>query len=402
MSSASVAGLPTVGRVYFRGFDAVRGLAALAVAACHIEQHLALAGRPTLWYWAWVPGLASAMVSLFFVLSGFLITALLLTERAALGTVAVGQFYVRRALRIWPLYFVVILWALFALPFLAPVPAGFASLHPAPWPIVVLFLTFLPNVAYALYPFVLGAAQAWSIGVEEQFYAVWPWVVRRFGDRLWGVCLLLVVARILLSAHVFGQSLIVAGQFQDNVTALLLLDLLPRVLATVKLTHFAAGALAARFVLAGGDLRRLASRPALALCILVLAGLPVLPAVGSAFPGRRLLLDEPFEAVFLALILLHLAGNRSLQAACERPLFAWLGRISYGVYMLHISVIALVQVLLDALATNAWSVATYRFVLTVTVLVGTLSLATASYALLERPFLRLKERFARVPSGQPV
>lgn len=114
--------------------------------------------------------LAIGGVKLFFVLSGFLITRLLLAargdvERGRLGRVgAVGRFYARRALRIFPLYYVVV----------AVLVA--VNLPPAreilPW-----LLTYTLNFHMASHGYVDHFAHFWTLAVEEQFYAVWPWVV---------------------------------------------------------------------------------------------------------------------------------------------------------------------------------------------------------------------------------
>jgi peptidoglycan/LPS O-acetylase OafA/YrhL len=118
--------------------------------------------------------LGGLAVTFFFVLSGFLITSLLLTEKARSGTIRVGRFLTRRALRIWPLYYLVLVAGYgIAIFLLGDTPAdplrnGF-----------LLNLLLLPNVAFTLglLPDIL--IQIWSIGTEEQFYFVWPFLIRR-------------------------------------------------------------------------------------------------------------------------------------------------------------------------------------------------------------------------------
>jgi peptidoglycan/LPS O-acetylase OafA/YrhL len=143
-------------------------------------------------------------VTFFFVLSGFLITSLLLEEKARLGTIRLKRFFVNRALRIWPLYYLVLMTgyavSIYFLKEIDPDPVqnGF-----------VLNLLLLPNVAFAfgLVPDIL--IQLWSVGTEEQFYFTWPFLIGRFSEkklvRLFiGIVLFWLVARGILRV-VYGR-----------------------------------------------------------------------------------------------------------------------------------------------------------------------------------------------------
>ena len=127
--------------------------------------------------------LGGLAVTFFFVLSGFLITSLLLTEKAETGTIRIRRFLTRRALRIWPLYYLV-LAAGYAI-------SIFVFRDTSPDPIengLVLNVFMLANVAFtfSLIPEIL--IQIWSIGTEEQFYFVWPFLLKRVKEgRLAGV-----------------------------------------------------------------------------------------------------------------------------------------------------------------------------------------------------------------------
>ncbi len=106
-------------------------------------------------------------VQCFFVLSGFLITYLLLQERTKTGQISIRQFYWKRVLRIWPLYFTITLLGFFVLPGIfntANFPGVMQSFHQKTW---WLYVLMLPNIALIFYPRVLGASQLWSIGIEE-------------------------------------------------------------------------------------------------------------------------------------------------------------------------------------------------------------------------------------------
>ena len=143
-------------------------------------------------------------VDLFFALSSFLITTILLRERQQVGDVDVASFYLRRVLRIWPLYFTLLL---VVLPLVRPVsPAdGMSGKY------LVAFLLFVGNWACVWwgYPPAI-AGQLWSVSIEEQFYLSWPWVLRRWADHLIvAACVLLAVAfaaRALAGASRRGSS----------------------------------------------------------------------------------------------------------------------------------------------------------------------------------------------------
>ena len=115
-------------------------------------------------------------VDLFFTLSAFLITRLLFAEQVVTGKISVRNFYFRRILRIWPLYFVflALMWGL----------AHFAGLDPIPSRYWCAFLIFMGNWACAVWSYPhSGIFPLWSVGVEEQFYLIWPWLVKRLSRR---------------------------------------------------------------------------------------------------------------------------------------------------------------------------------------------------------------------------
>lgn len=144
--------------------DSVRAIAALIVVFSHIElqkQEFGLANiRPTVKYFG------SIGVTIFFVLSGFLITYLLFKEHASKSKIAIVPFYFRRILRIWPLYFIVLLFGVFVYP-------GHVDNTG-----VVLSIFFLPNIAFMLGKLPGLIDPIWSLGVEEQFYLFHPHIFR--------------------------------------------------------------------------------------------------------------------------------------------------------------------------------------------------------------------------------
>jgi peptidoglycan/LPS O-acetylase OafA/YrhL len=181
-------------RIFFPGLNVVRAYAALAVLVYHMRQLMMLFHVPidenfyNGLYRVFPRGEDGVM--LFFVLSGFLITYLLLAEQGRTGTVHVAKFYVRRILRIWPLYYLLVLigfWFLSQSVKSAKVP--FLLRDDLFLPRLAFYLALMPNVAYALWPGGLPIGHLWSIGVEEQFYLVWPLLMKWCGRYVLWVCL---------------------------------------------------------------------------------------------------------------------------------------------------------------------------------------------------------------------
>jgi peptidoglycan/LPS O-acetylase OafA/YrhL len=134
-------------------------------------------------------------VDLFFVLSGFLITRILLDSKTAEGYFK--NFYARRALRIWPLYYALLVFAFVIFPVIVEHNAFLRSYYVAPvggaW---IYFGAFLQNFWMSAHPPVPMLAATWSLAVEEQFYIVWPWLVLLLGEK--------ALAKILTAALVLS------------------------------------------------------------------------------------------------------------------------------------------------------------------------------------------------------
>src|ERR1700722_5960803 len=163
-------------RFYRPELDGLRFYAFLGVFVCHTvpneakfysDLHLPM---PRLL--AAVVRSGAAGVDLFFVLSAFLITSLLLRERQETGKISLRLFYIRRILRIWPLYFLVVALGIV----FAHTMANFwYYTQNLPWYYVAGYLLFVSNWVYAVF----GAPQSicaplWTVSIEEQFYLIWP------------------------------------------------------------------------------------------------------------------------------------------------------------------------------------------------------------------------------------
>eukprot|EP01037_Dinobryon_pediforme_P011462 gene11462-11552_t len=121
-------------------------------------------------------------VIFFFVLSGFLITFLLLNEKDQTGKISVKKFYLKRIFRIWPLYFLMIGLSIGYFNtsdfFQHQAIPNYTKLYEHIGLYALLFLLIAPNMVTLGVPSIGYANPTWSIGVEEQFYLIWPWIIR--------------------------------------------------------------------------------------------------------------------------------------------------------------------------------------------------------------------------------
>jgi peptidoglycan/LPS O-acetylase OafA/YrhL len=326
-------------------------------------------------------------VAFFFTMSGFLITYLLLKERERTGGIDVGRFYLRRACRIWPLYFAIVV---FGLTFYNAVLPRVGIAYPVDYDLglaVLLYTFFLPNVMNGLYRVGGILNPLWSIGVEEQFYLVWGPVMRRIRGALPYLCLVLMALSFALFC-VNHEAFFGHGAPQ-------------MILGQLRIHFMAAGALCAWAFHTHRE--RLLSLPVFASRAfqVVLFALVVEYYLVGQIPWGWVL-EEAVQAVLYPWLILTVAANPRNVIRVSNPVFEWLGTISYGLYMWHMVAVYGTSGLFRATdwwRGNLWLYlpAYYAVALTATFL-----LAWASYRWLELPFLRLKDRrYAVAPVVAP-
>jgi peptidoglycan/LPS O-acetylase OafA/YrhL len=365
------------GRFYCPELDVLRFGAFLMVFVTHT-----LYGRAEMYAQYGVPALAAGIlaglvragaygVDVFFTLSSYLITTLLLREYRQFGSIDVRAFYVRRILRIWPLYF---LFLLVAIPLVdTALPGNHLSAG-----YLAAFLLLCGNWACALHGYQSNAAMPlWSVSIEEQFYLAWPWVmsrwIRRTGAIAWGM---------LIAASATRLALVIYRQYHPAAVAH------PEIWCNTlaRLDPIAAGALLALWL----D-RREWDLPVRWRVPLGSGGLALLGGAGlwGALDGWRALYSYPLVALGAGLVLLSVLGLHLRDGAMLRAL-AHLGKISYGLYVFHQACLGLCWKDHPSPG-RAVAAKLAGFLLTVAV-------AMVSYRYFESPFLRLKESFARVLS----
>ncbi len=375
-------------RSHIPELDGVRGLAIAGVMALHFVNNqvtptntLERAAVTLSNYGLWG-------VDLFFVLSGFLITGILADARGRDGYFS--SFFIRRALRIFPLYYGVLLVMTVLVP-----PAVLGALDHelldvrALWPWLWTYLTnvyLAPETTFSI-PYV---SHFWSLAIEEHFYLVWPFVI-------WS----LSTSRAMqVSAGLGLLALSLRLYFGVTAPAQLYAD----VLTPCRVDALCAGAwfaLAARQQ--GGLPRDLTLRIAGVAAALVVA-LSFWHIVSHAAEVAVLALRTTALAVFFGALIhamTHHPGLEGLKAAMRAGWLRHLGRYSYGLYVFH----GIVAYAMHRAAVPAWfagltGLHTLDALLMVTAGVSvSYALALASYHGFEQPFLTLKDRFT--PSASP-
>jgi peptidoglycan/LPS O-acetylase OafA/YrhL len=364
------------GRFYRPELDCLRFFAFFAVFLYHT-----LSADPSYYAARHVPFgtlIASAAsagrfgVDLFFLLSAYLITELLLREREQFGKLELRSFYLRRILRIWPLYFLGILIGVL-------MPLVDSSEHFS----LTYALAFVLMSGNWLISFGVPAHSVmlslWSVSFEEQFYLLWPALISKARR---GTTLLYASGVLLLISTIGRQILLGYARAAHSEVAIFTNTL-------TRLDPLAIGIAAAVLL----RTRRLQLTFATRVALLV-AGAACCISAGHFYSLTRtfMLIGYPAAAVGSLLIFLSALGS-----ALAPPWLRYLGKISYGLYVFHDLVLYLTLQLFGGYVHTLRAFVGY-WSLGLSLTVG---IAALSYQFFESPFLRLKERYARVKS-RPV
>lgn len=367
--------------------DTLRGVAVLGVVFYHGVPFYDTSGLPTVIVAALVPLRYGWLgVDLFFVLSGFLITGILLDSKASPHYYK--RFYVRRALRILPAYLLLLL-------LLLVVPRIGISDRQISWSFVGLSLLYLSNFTN-FFGVALQFGPLWSLAVEEHFYLFWPAVVRRLNRRALACCALAValvcpLLRLLAFVSKHGEGVFYTWMVADGLASGAMLAILCRTRLADR-----------------RSMGRFATLSVSASILLIALGAPLgmlspirQPQVwGATF--RNSLFNLLFTGILGAALLL---GTSRWSKLVQRPVLQFFGKISYGLYLVHYLVLDVARHFLTPAALRFAHLPiggsfVFKFVRFLVAAAIATMLAVLSRQYFEERFLRLKDRFASAsPEG---
>lgn len=311
-------------------------------------------------------------VNFFFVLSGFLIMYLLLAEQKQTQTVNVEKFYLRRILRIWPLYFLIIGLAVFILPLLV---TNYEQSQIEKPTMMILIVLFGANFAHPFLSPFNPLKHLWSIAVEEQFYLIAPHLLRQ-KRRL--ILILATFTAIMTLLWIIGVS--------NNFIVLV------HFLEAMRYQSIAIGCLFAILYFNHSSLLKWLYHPVLGYgSVFIVACLALTPLNVEA--GIYTLITS----LVYAIVILNIGTNDKFRLKPKHPIFESLGNLSFGMYMYHPLVLNIFFAnYYDTLPSDQFNAIVHPIVITTSILIAWLS-----YRYVEKPFLRLKDRFKPSPTAAP-
>lgn len=361
--------------IYFPGLNGIRAIAAMVVVISHINNRLPyfnLEKGPLL-------TAADYAVTVFFTLSGFLITYLLLAEKSEKKFIDIKKFYIRRILRIWPLYYLYLLITMLII--------GFDQLR---WPIL-LYIFMVPNLRNSIAQYFSGLVSKmpggnflvghyWSLGVEEQFYGFWPWVVQK--------------AKYLLILLVCFPILYILLKIILNLT-----EAPKSILLFVNYTRFgcmAIGALGAYLYFYNKEwMTYLLNRKVFEILAIFFFVLVLFNKFHIAPP-----INHEIASVFTLVIIINQISNSKKLFSLENKVLNFLGKISYGLYVWNPLLIYLVSLIYQNyflnIKMNAALLVILVFTINTVVIIG---VSYVSYEYFEKRFLRIKHKYTTVKSS---
>lgn len=356
---------------HLRGLDSLRWYSAFAVIITHVELHKGYHGLENVWQSRWVQNLGPAGVYFFFTLSGFLVTWLLAGKGKKPEADLLPSFYRRRAFRILPLYYFMVLLGFFVLPsfevFQYPdgaTPRVFSSEF-------VAFASAQPHVASAYLGRAQNISHLWSIGVELSFYVIWPFLLIS-SRNLPRSIVRFVLAVLLIKASLF----LVAPRLLEHPQQIFHLA------ATLKFECMAIGSWFATE--SRSSLQKLLLHP---LSVWVAAAL--VPLV-FLFYGTALddICHLPLSILFGVIIRNAAFGQSSPIQLLDNRVTQYLGQISYGVYCYHVLFITATLNLMQFSAMDG----PRNLILYTMVISSTIVCSALSFHFLEQPLTRYGRR----------
>ena len=370
-----------VRRQYFENINGLRFLGALGVLFFHCSTLPgSIWGEFSEGYWYdkvyFLLGRGHLGIILFFVISGFLITSILLWEFDARGRIHTGKFFLRRLLRMWPLYFLILVFGFYIFPHL---PYGIETVHEL-W----RYLLFLPNIDEIINgpndP-INFLSTLWSLGVEEQFYIASGVLISlftlrgRFNKAIFvSICIAVILTSFVFRAINLGDHRVLHYH------------------SFSVMSDLAIGCLMAIWTHTGKAKKFFENIPKWQIAVFYIVAIILLIYEGHIFRDSLFVLGRILPAVIIgAIILEQVFSKNSIVKLDEIPLFSFSGEITYSIYIVHSVYIYYWAIYFDNHEmTSSWL---HYFMFFLVVFVSSYLTSIVTYYLIERPFFQLRKYF---------
>ena len=368
---------------YFKGLNALRFFAAYLVVIHHAEQIRMKYGLFHLKEYSLFNN-GGIAVTFFFVLSGFLISYLLFKESDITNTISVKKFYFRRILRIWPLYFLIVIIGIIFLPYILDFIGYSYSLPYSFNDVILYYILFSPFMVNIFYGHHL-IEPLWSIGVEELYYIVWAPLFKFLRNYILPIIILIIFVRSLLMYASF------LGYFDP---------VIQRLIKMLRFEAMAIGGLGAYLIYNYSSILThfLFSRLSQFLLIIFVLlrifafKLLVAQSVVFNFLFTTPVISQLVIMIIFAWLIINISLNPKSVVRLDNKILNFLGNISYGIYMYHMLVIFGIVIFFKQylLIMNSFpsSIIFYLLITTLVIIVSYLS-----KRFFEDYFLSFKKRF---------
>jgi peptidoglycan/LPS O-acetylase OafA/YrhL len=376
--------------IYFKGLDGLRFLAAFAVILHHAEilkVDYDVSNRTLYRYFIEIGPIA---VTFFFVLSGFLITNILLTEKINTNNINIYNFFIKRVLRILPLYYLLTILSFLILPNIDFFNQPYFSLklyHDFALKFI-MYLSMQPHLIFILFPQepVPYGVVAWSIGVEEHFYLLWPLFIK-FCNSHFFVFLTII--------FIFSSTILFVNNFSLPFTSAIFLDIIVKLFDTLRFSCMAIGGIFALLYIKKHNLLKILMSKYIE--VLVICLLFIIFSFGFPFLFFK---HEVYSLLFSILILNIATNNKSIfsnvvKFILEHKSIKFLGIRSYGIYMFHMIAIQIAMKLTLFLFDNEIFSLLNNLFYYILIFLFTFIFTIVSYNYIEIPILKLKYNFIK-------
>lgn len=355
--------------IHFKGLNGIRAIAAIAVLISHILGDLPNFGLNKL---GTSLNMASYGVTMFFTLSGFLITYLLLAEKSksSENKINIKNFYIRRILRIWPLYYLYLILCIGAY-FYFSVEYDKEQL--------VFYVFLLANVPLILQQSLPFIGHLWSIAVEEQFYLWWPWLSKVKTQKIFKTTFALLILLLLLKYVLFIVKIYFG--YETPIIA-------------ITVTRFYCmlfGCVAAILYFKKSKIIRYFAN----IYFSVFCWIIIFLSFIGVFQVSSTLIDHEIISIITIGVIMTQIHRKNMIVDLDQKVFNFFGKISYGLYVYHPLIIFLYIKLFGVFKEDYW----YNYLVVISlIIITTILVAYLSFHFFEKKFITLKDRYSTVKS----